>query len=351
MEREAAQLFAERVSRLPSTAPSRARSAIACRAGSGAGGSNQSKASGSPPRPGRRGRAGQVHAADLRLALRPQTIAGVPQTQHRPGPVRPARPARCSAESAPMRSVSRRSRPCPGRSGARVEPGVHHRGDALDGERGLGDVGGQDDLAVAAGRPGRVLLVGRQRAVERQHPHPALAAADAGGGESGGEARIPPSRAESTGRRRSLRARRGARPRPVHAGCVPMLTGWRGPAVDDGQPPRKSATGPAASVADITTTSRSARAATPRDSARARSASRLRSWNSSRTTVRKPPSSGSDWRRAVRMPSVATRSRVAAESGARSAPASRPRARASSPARRRSGGPARARPAAAAGAG
>ncbi len=66
-------------------------------------------------------------------------------------------------------------------------------------------------------------------------------------------------------------------------------------------------------VADITTSRRSVRAFQAcLDSAIARSAWMLRSWNSSMTMVRKSESRGSCWRRAVRMPSVATSSRVAA---------------------------------------
>ena len=80
-----------------------------------------------------------------------------------------------------------------------------------------------------------------------------------------------------------------------------------------GQPSRKRATGSAASVADITTTRRSSRAVQAcRASASPRSAWMDRSWNSSRTIVRTPESSGSSTRRAVRMPSVASRTRVAA---------------------------------------
>ena len=78
-----------------------------------------------------------------------------------------------------------------------------------------------------------------------------------------------------------------------------------------GQSSRKAATGPASSVADITRSRRSSRARHAcRAKASARSAWRLRSWNSSSTIVRKPLSSGSDWSRRVRMPSVATSRRV-----------------------------------------
>ena len=71
-------------------------------------------------------------------------------------------------------------------------------------------------------------------------------------------------------------------------------------------------------------------------SAIARSAWMLRSWNSSMMTVLKSERSGSDCRRAVRMPSVTTsRLRVRRRTGDRSGPASRPHARASIHAPRR----------------
>ena len=64
-------------------------------------------------------------------------------------------------------------------------------------------------------------------------------------------------------------------------------------------------------VADMTTIRRSDRASHAwRASAMPMSAWMLRSWNSSRTMVAKPESSGSAWARAVRMPSVASRTRV-----------------------------------------
>ena len=61
-----------------------------------------------------------------------------------------------------------------------AEAGVHHVDDAVDGQTGLGDVGGHDALAAGAAalaeRPGRLvedalLLVRRQGAVERVHGH------------------------------------------------------------------------------------------------------------------------------------------------------------------------------------
>ena len=51
----------------------------------------------------------QVHALDLRLPPGAEAVALVPEPDDSPGPVRPARPARCSAESAGIRSSSSRS--------------------------------------------------------------------------------------------------------------------------------------------------------------------------------------------------------------------------------------------------
>ena len=70
-----------------------------------------------------------------------------------PGAVRPARPARCAAEACEMRTVTSRSMPVPGsNSERRARPGVDHHAHAFDGEAGLGDVGGEDQLAPAGRR-------------------------------------------------------------------------------------------------------------------------------------------------------------------------------------------------------
>ncbi len=76
--------------------------------------------------------------------------------------------------------------------------------------------------------------------------------------------------------------------------------------------PSSAATGPPSSVADITSTRRSSRS-TARDwrvRARPRSACRLRSWNSSKTTIPTPSSAGSCCSIRVSTPSVTTSMRV-----------------------------------------
>ena len=56
---------------------------------------------------------------------------------------------------------------CPGRGGGDAcEAGVDDGGDAVDGDGGLGDVGGEDDLATRSGLDGAVLLGGCEVAVE-----------------------------------------------------------------------------------------------------------------------------------------------------------------------------------------
>jgi len=47
------------------------------------------------------------------------------------------------------------------------EAAVDHRGHAVDGDAGLGDVGREDDLAAIGGADRAILLGGGERAVER----------------------------------------------------------------------------------------------------------------------------------------------------------------------------------------
>ena len=86
-----------------------------------------------------------------------------------PGASRPARPARWSA--AARRDADSGQ---PGQAGRRVEArraapaAVDHDADARDGQRGLGDGGGQHDAACVGRAQRAVLLGGRQIAVQRQ---------------------------------------------------------------------------------------------------------------------------------------------------------------------------------------
>ncbi len=99
----------------------------------------------------------------------------------------------------------------------------------------------------------------------------------------------------------------------VRPGAWSISTGWGRPAISStGQSPRAAEIALASIVADMTTSRRSSRASIAcRASANARSACRLRSWNSSSRMVANPCSSGSRTSLLVRTPSVATRSRVA----------------------------------------
>ncbi len=103
------------VTRPSCTAPRRASRSRACRSRSGAGASYQSKWKGSPPQPST---SNSAFARSIRCTSgsrwgRRRSLGSQRRTAV-PGPVRPARPARCSAESQEMRSVSRRSIPFSG---------------------------------------------------------------------------------------------------------------------------------------------------------------------------------------------------------------------------------------------
>ncbi len=86
-----------------------------------------------------------------------------------PGASRPARPARWSAAAREMRTVLNRVRPVAVSSRGRPPPAaIDHDPDARDGQRCLGDRGGQDHTARLR-RPQRAVLLGRRKiAVQRQ---------------------------------------------------------------------------------------------------------------------------------------------------------------------------------------
>ena len=254
----------------------------------------------------------------------------------RPGPVRPARPARCSAESAGCaparagraRAPGRSAAPCAGPSRSRRSRPRRSATSRRRSSRG-------SPCARARGRERDVLLLGRERAVQRQHPRAGESAASSAcarriSGAPGRKHRTCPPALARTARTASARRQRAARtrPRPGTDGPAPRSPGSR----------RGSARpGPASSVADITSSRRSSRARHAcRAKASARSACRLRSWNSSSTIVRKPL----EQRVRLEPPRQDAlgrdeQARVAVRSAARSAPASRPPRRASSPAPRR----------------
>ena len=218
--------------------------------------------------------------------------ARVPQAAHA-ARTRGARRARraASAESAGMRSSSSESMPAI-RIVARdlVEAGVDDGRDAGHRQRRLGDVGGEDHAAaVDASADRRVLLVGRaaSRAAARRRRRTDRGATSC-------QRAIDLAGARQEARARCPCVSRSSSPRP-------RATGWPGAVVDlermqparhvddagsrRGTPPAA----PASSVADMTTIRRSSRARHAcRASASPRSAWTLRSWNSSRTMVRKP---------------------------------------------------------------
>ncbi len=172
---------------------------------------------------------------------------------------------------------------------ARAAPqaAVHHHAHAVDGERGLGDRGGEDDLApalrIAADR--LVLLRQGQVAIERQHDvfvrQPLLGAADLrrAGQEGKDVAALLGERAADCGRHAILQPR---------SGIVAQMMGLdrKGAALrcaSAGAPGIRCATLSPSSVADITTTRRSSRRPACASSAKASamSPSMVRSWNSS----------------------------------------------------------------------
>ncbi len=245
--------------------------------------------------------------------------------RHRPGRIRPARPARCVAEAREiaLHLERRHARPRRVRRHAR-QPTVDHRDDALDRDRRLGHVGRQDHLAPRTRRHRAILLLRREVAVQRD---------DVDARRRRDARRTPPAPCESPPRPAGTRARpRRARRRRACAApprrrsrarrlgrcggraAYSIVTSNRRPSArSDGQP-RKPAIGSASSVADITTSFRSCRrACRRRSSASATSPCRCRSWNSSSSTAPTPRSSGSDSSRRVSTPSVTNTTRVRAD--------------------------------------
>ncbi len=115
----------------------------------------------------------QVHARHLGLAARPQHVALVPQPHDAPGARSPRPPSalrrRVRGDPLELQPVEPARRVI---AQHLVLTGVDHVRHALHGERRLRDVRGQDHLALRARRERRVLLLARERAVERQHARP-----------------------------------------------------------------------------------------------------------------------------------------------------------------------------------
>ena len=101
----------------------------------------------------------------------------------RPGPVRPARPARWLARGLADAGHLERGQPGPGRmAGDARQAAIDHGGDAIDGDGTFGDVGGEDDLAFGRRAHGAVLLFGRLVAVEGEISQPCGCASGAQAG-------------------------------------------------------------------------------------------------------------------------------------------------------------------------
>jgi hypothetical protein len=290
--------------------------------------SHPRRRAGEPGRPGRPGRS---------PASRAPREPGGPQAGHRRRQPRRLAPGPAGAlvgRGAETRPSSRRSRPVAGIvAQPALPPAVDHRGDALDGHRGLGDVGGEHHLA--ADEPGEGGVLGGsagQVAVERHHsPRRASAA----------RPRPAPRRCAGSRRRReedeevtlALASRRRTPQatrvaispgrRPVRAGR--RAGGRRGSrcSMATGGGPRCSRRPGAAQPGGERPGVEGRR---HRDQLEVRRAPRVapgapwpgrgpapgrRSWSSSKTTAPTPSRNGSAWRRWNRMPSVTTSSRVA----------------------------------------
>ncbi len=123
-------------------------------------------------------RAGEVHAADFRLGLlRPGAVRHLaPEADAHPRPRPP-----CPAGTLVGRGARHRQELQPVEADGGVveqhprQAGIDHGGDALYRHRGFGHVRRQDDLAARLRQQRRVLLLGRQVAVQRQHRQVALA--------------------------------------------------------------------------------------------------------------------------------------------------------------------------------
>ena len=265
------------------SAPRRAR-----RAG---GASNHSSVRGSPPQARTSSTvAGEIDARDLRLAMRPQPIARVPQPHgdarppsgrrgrraDRPSPVRCARSRGCRS-----RGPRRSARPCAGRCRRRrSRPGTVSVVSAMLVARITRGRRSARARRPARRRPGRRAAAGPATPARRQRREPS-AARRISGAPGRKQSTRPASRASAS---RSRRVRGDARP------VADLERVTAGPArrrPDSRRETRRR--GPASIVADITTSRRSSRASHAwRASARPRSAWMLRSWNSSMTIVRKP---------------------------------------------------------------
>ena len=270
------------VSRPPSHAPSRSSSSSAARSALGRGRLEPLERArvAAPGEHVERG-PGEVDALDLRLAVRAQAVARVPEAQHAAGPgaAGPARallrrvqrdplPLRGGRGRAPRRSAGPCASRCPPPSRPRRPSATSPRCSWPGSPCGAGSGRAPASWLVAS----RVPWSGRTRsAAPASAPWTSRGSPQRPAGSRGRGRRGPP-------RPRAPRPR-AARPRRV---TDLHRVGRARPPRAPGSRRGNAATGPASSVADITTTRRSSRAARACfRKASARSAWRLRSWNSS----------------------------------------------------------------------
>ena len=257
----------------------------------------------------------------------------------RPQPVGDARPG-APGPAGPL--VGRRLRGGPGLqpgepaawvvAGAADLAAVDHDPHAVDGQAGLGDVGGEHDPAPAGRRRGQrqVLLGERQRAEQRpdvdvgrhaplRAPTPTRRMSAAPGRNTSTSPASARSACQDGGRDRL--GRRGHVGRAAASGRRPGAPGRRWRSTGAGGVAAAEQRRHAGGVErgrhgqERRSGRRPPRASRVR--ARARSVWRLRSWTSSKITRPMPGRDGSRWRRRVRMPSVTTSIRVPARPGAR----------------------------------
>ena len=191
----------------------------------------------------------------------------------RPGPVRPARPARWSAAARLIRPSSQRSMPrCRVVTHDPRQTAVDHGGDAIDRQRRLRDVGAENDLAAIARPSARSWSSAGSEPCKRQHQGPSAARPPARAVSPPGGSRPDPAERPGDGPRRADRISRSSMSGTIVSALAGRSTGrysQRTPRCvfpstrTIGQSSRNRATGSASSVADMTTRIKSGRTSAP----------------------------------------------------------------------------------------
>ena len=228
-----------------------------------------------------------------RCGGRPRSSSTDHSRRHRPGPRRPARPLRCSAEDAGDRHGHQ-----PAHAGARPRSAAAAPARCRPPRRSPRWSGWSRRCwsrarSGAPARPDRrVLRRARQVAVERKDRrarHPSLPAAPWPGGSrahrAGRRARLPATAPSASSTARATRSSEGSVGSPPR--CSTRTGNSRPSLRTSGAPPRCAARAAPSSVADMTSSRRSGRSVscTSRHKASPRSASSERSWNSSKITA------------------------------------------------------------------